>query len=204
MNDSQLSGMQIVTSNVSNSEDVNSRIGTVRTYISDRIEEVGKRWESKCYSRSVFDFVDMAIVIGALANMTDTCANNFDSNQYIDFVKNELILPSETQGEVVATAFYCLVRCGLVHEMSLGGHNKRSARKQVINGYSIFITHDKSSDGEWYSIDTSSKEIVFYAHQLLQKIKSCVEKCFDGSSSLWCAIRNKVNSNDGVKIIAVK
>jgi len=204
MNGIQLSGANVVTADENNSEDVNSRIEEVKSYISDRVKEIAERWVPKDYNRSIFDFIDMAVVIGALANMTDTRANNIDTDQYINFVKRELISSSESQADVVATAFYCLMRCGLVHEMSLGGHNIRPVRQQVINGYSIGVTHDKSSDGKWYSIDTSHHKIVFYAHELLSAIKSCVTKCFDNTSNLLDVIRSKIQSPTGIKIIVVK
>lgn len=175
-------------------------IRELETYFNDRIDEVGENMAAG--KRSVFDFVDMAVLIGALANATGTQSRS-DTDQYIDFVKNELIRSSESQKELVSTAFYCLMRCGLVHEMSLGAHNIRPARKQIIKDYSISITHDESDDGSWYSIDTSAHEITFYAHALLKAIKFCVRKCFDGNSKLWCAIRDNVNSH-GIKIISVK
>ena len=179
-------------------------IRELETYFNARIDEVDENMADG--KRSVFDFVDMAVLIGALANATDTRSKN-DTDQYIDFVKHELISAasqmSESHKKVVATAFYCLMRCGLVHEMSLGAHKIRPARKQIIKDYSISITHDESDDGSWYSIDTSAHEITFYAHALLKAIKFCVRKCFDGNSQLWCAIRDNVNSH-GIKIISVK
>ena len=202
MGASQTSCLCEVKADTKGIDGVSNSMKVIEDYFEARIDEIGRKLLEG--NRSIFDFVDMAVVIGALANMTDTRTNNTDTDQYIDFVKSELISLSESQADVVATAFYCLMRCGLVHEMSLGGHNIRPVRQQVINGYSISITHDKSSDGNWYSIDTSVKGIVFYAHELLSALKSCVAKCFNDTSNLFGVIRSKIHSPKGIKIVGVK
>ena len=201
MVDSQSSCVYEVKAGAEGIGDVSDSMTRIEDYFKNRIKEIEERLLGG--SRSIFDFVDMAVIIGALANATDA-QSKCDTDQYIDFVNGEFISTSEAQGNLVATAFYCLMRCGLVHEMSLGAHNIRPPRRQIINGYSISVTHDKSCDGNWYSVNVSANEIVFHAHELLRVIKSCFDKCFNGSSTLWRVIKDKVNSERGIKIITVK
>ena len=201
MCDSQTSCVYNVKANSNDDADVKNKIKAIECYFDGRMDEIRNRLlEDK---RSIFDFVDMAVMIGALANVTDT-QSKCDTDQYIDFVKSEFISAGESHDELVATAFYCLMRCGLIHEMSLGSHNIRPNRQMAINGYSIGVTHDKSPNSKWYVVDGTANEIVFYAHELLDVISTCLGKCFDGRSDLWSSIRNKVLSPDGIKIIGVK
>lgn len=201
MCDSQTSCVYNVKTDFNDDAYVEKKIKVIEAYFTSRIGEIKKMLSED--KGSIFDFVDMAVMIGALANATDT-ESKCDTDQYIGFVKSEFIPAEELQSELVATAFYCLMRCGLVHEMSLGSYSIKPKRQKVINGYSISVTHNNSPEGKWYVVDDGSKEIVFYAHELLDVISTCLDKCFDGRSDLWSSIRNKVLSPDGIKIIGVK
>lgn len=145
----------IATSNVS------QLMKQLEEYLLGRLDEIENKVKNN--SRSIFDFVDMAVLIGALANATDS-QNKRDTPQYIDFVKSELLPSTETQSDVIATVFYCLMRCGLIHEMSLAQHNIPPSRQQIISGWSANVTHDKSTCGHWYQADGATKSVVFYAN----------------------------------------
>ncbi len=172
----------------------------VHNYFDRLIDDINTRIDSG--SRSVFDFVDIAVVIGTLANLTDNQSKQ-DTDQYIDFVRDEFFQVAETNRMMIARAFYCLMRCGLVHELSLAGHNIRTKRKVALINLAVILTHDSSIDGSWYSVNRSAKEVVFYAHELLTKTKAIVSKCFQPNSPHQSTIRNKLQTK-GIGIIAVK
>ena len=200
-NDCQTSSLYIVRADVDGNVDETTLVDTVKTYLWDRLMEIRARLSNG--SRSVFDFTDMAVLIGALANVTDAHSKH-DTEQYIDFVKSEFVPTSELRKDLVATVFYCLLRCGLVHEMSLGGHNISVNRRNAINDYEVSVSHDKSPNAKWYEVNQGTKHVVFYAHELLDKIASCIEKCFDGKSDLWRTVRGKVMSDSGIRVIGVE
>ena len=201
MSTSEISSTYEVLGVLGKPKDINAGLKELENYITGRVDEIGRRLSRG--SRSIFDFVDMAVLISTLANMTDTSSKP-DTDQYIDFVKCELLPSTESQKDLIATSCYCLMRCGLIHEMSLEGHKIKGSRQKVIAGHSLSITHDKSKDNHWYSIETKSKEIVFYANELLAALRKCVGKCFDGKSCLWNAVQGKIASPNGMRIIKVK
>ena len=172
----------------------------VHNYFDRLIDDIKARIDS--VSRSVFDFVDMAVVIGALSNMTNDKKGG-ETKRYIKFVREEFLPTTEREKKMIATAFYCLMRCGLVHELSLGGHGILPTRKTALKGFSVAVTHDASPIGGWYSIDQTSKEVVFYAHELLVEMKGVVAKCFVPNSSFEAIIKSNLTSGK-IGIVKIK
>ena len=155
--------------------ELNAAVKKVADYVDARLREVQDRIKNG--SRSIFDFADMAMIVSMLVVLIDPNNGEYEAQPYIDFVKDELVPKSETEALAVATAFYCLLRCGLIHKLSLHGDVRRN-RVLDLKGYSIAVTHDCSGDGMWYKRDVGAKEVVFYADELCKKISGVMGDCF--------------------------
>lgn len=195
----ETSGMVIL--NNAQPESVGDLAKEIEAYLSGCVDKIHKRVLDG--SRSIFDFVDMAVLIGALAHITSPHGGK-DTDLYISFVENEFVAAGEPKGRLIATATYCLMRCGLVHELSICEHNIAKNKQVAIDGYEISVTHDDSPSGTWYTIEPSKKELILHARELLKKIQDCMAICFDGKSHLWNAVSAKLSSQGGIRIIRVK
>ena len=200
MSTTEMSATYIVSSDSNIIGDDTNKLSEICIYLNNRIMEIEERIATG--KRSIFDFVDIAVIIGTIASLIGS-QSKLDTDQYIDFVRNELLPANETNKTMIATAFYCLMRCGLVHEMSLAGHNIRPCRKTAINGYGVALTHDYSADGNWYSVNQSEMQIVFYAHELVTKTKNYIASCFIPNSPFESVIKAKLSSG-GISIVAIK
>lgn len=168
--------------------ELDAAVKIVEDYVVARLDEIQDR--IKDGSRSIFDFADMAMIVSMLVVLVDPNNGESETQSYIDFVKDELVPKSETEALAVATAFYCLLRCGLIHNLSLHG-NVRQNRMSDLNGYSIAVTHDALMDGNWYEKNIRSKEIVFHVSELIGKIREAAERCFKSD-----VVRNKIGAGE--------
>ena len=176
------------TSNQTDPAELDAAVKIVEDYVVARLDEIQDRIKNG--SRSIFDFADMAMIVSMLVVLVDPNNGEHEAQPYIDFVKDELVPKSETEMLAVATAFYCLLRCGLLHNLSLHG-NVRQNRMSDLNGYSIAVTHDALMDGNWYEKNIRSKEIVFHVSELIGKIREAAEHCFKRD-----VVRNKIGAGE--------
>lgn len=164
------------TSNQTDPAELDAAVKMVEDYVFGRLGEIKVRVENG--SRSIFDFADMAMIVSMLVVLVDPNNGANETQPYIDFVKDELVPTIEPEALAVATAFYCLLRCGLLHNLSLHG-NVSPGRMRDLNGYSIAVTHDALTGGNWYEKNVGSKEIVFHAAELIERIKVAAKRCFE-------------------------
>lgn len=165
---------EIRVSDSDSAESVDCKVAQLKQYLIERIEEIENRISKG--SRSIFDFADMAIVISVLSEVAGRQDASNDGDRFKKFVREYFFDSVESaDAEVVAERTYHLLRCGLVHELSLEGHR---CPIDVLSGYSLSITHDQSPQGSWFQILPGRREICFYAHELIRKLKDCVERCF--------------------------
>lgn len=174
--------------NQTNPTELNAAVKKVSDYIDARLREVQDRIEKG--SRSIFDFADMAMIVSMLVALIDPNNGINEAQPYIDYVKDELVPKNESEATTVATAFYCLLRCGLVHKLALHGEVSRN-RVSDLKGYSIAVTHDHLGVGAWYKRDAGAKEIIFYADELCKKISDAVGGCFKKVN-----VREKIGRGD--------
>ena len=200
MSNSEISANYEVIIDTNDIGDDTRKLLEVHNYFDGLIDGIQTRIDSG--SRSVFDFVDMAVVMGALSNLTNDKKGG-ETKRYIKFVREEFLPTTEREKKMIATAFYSLMRCGLVHELSLGGHGILPSRIAALKGFSVALTHDASPTGNWYSIDQTSKEVVFYAHELLVEMEGFVAKCFVPNSSFGAIIKSNLTSGK-IEIVKIK
>lgn len=174
--------------NQTDTAELDAAVKKVSDYVDARLREVQDRIKKGI--RSIFDFADMAMIVSMLVVLIDPNNGEHETQPYIDFVKDELVPKSETEALAVATAFYCLLRCGLVHNLSLHGNVTRN-RMSDLKGYSIAVTHDTLADGNWYEKNVGSKEIVFHASELIGQIRVAAEHCFKRDD-----VRSKIGAGE--------
>lgn len=174
------SNIEIRINDTDSADAIDGKVERLKTYLFDRVKEIEDRIREG--SRSIFDFADMAIVISALSEVAGRQDVHHDGERFKEFVQ-ESFFDSADDGdaEVVAAGIYHLLRCGLVHELSLAGHRFTCA---TLSGYSLVVTHDQSPQDSWYRIPQGEREIWFYAHELIRRLKECIEECFTNEQKL--------------------
>lgn len=199
----QLSGEYEIMAVANSSQSIEDGIVKIRDYLQMLTGEIRDRQKvsgGQEQRRSIFDFVDLAAVVAALVFYKNGPVYN-ETSCYIDFVKRELLPDSESASnkELIATAFYCLMRCGLVHEMSLAGHGISNSNKSILGDYKVCLTHD-SSQTTWYQIDSAAKEICFFLPELIGTVEKKVGDCFKKGNAVRMNVVTMIKA-DGVKIV---
>lgn len=199
MNDSQISGVyEVKVGANSSAAEMAKKVSEVETYLKDRLDEIKTRISTG--RRSIFDFADLAIILSSLV-FYNSGQTHGETSRYIDFIKSHLIPQSDPNNELIATAFYCIMRCGLIHEMSLGGHGISTSNQNILSGYKVSVTHD-SSNKNWFHVDSSLKEIRLFMPELIRAVEKCLNDCFTKGDIVRTSIENMIGVS-GIKIVKV-
>ena len=174
-------------SNLSDYDDNEKRIALTRlqSYLKERISELERRMKENIEKRSIFDFVDMAVIVGTLANAFEGSTRS----SYIKFANESLFHRSPNSEPNIGKAFYEQVRCGLVHEMVPGNHEPNEQSHSSTPEYTVSVTHniapreargaDSAQQPDCFHVDSNPKRIVFFAFELMDKIRQCCNECFE-------------------------
>lgn len=199
MVDSQIScGYEVKAETNSSATEIAQKVSEVRDYLTDRLNEIKIRIANG--SRSIFDFADLAMLLSSLV-FYKSGRSDGETVRYINFIKSHLISPSNPNNELVATAFYCMMRCGLIHEMALAGHGISFINQNTISGYKVSVTHD-SSNGDWFSVNSAEKEICLFMPELINIVEKCLNGCFVKGDVVRASIENMIKA-DGIRIVKV-